>query len=354
MLVSFHDVPDKLASMSIRQRVVFGINFRNIRPLIVAAYLFLALACMTCPAPAARLNLRDTNTISLPLNSGKESKLMASARASGGNVRMELDTGAPITCVDQSSSTRFGLVPSSTGSTPPITVMLNGSRHGVAIIPTLYFGPAQVRNIPVALVDLRELNGVLRSRHERPNDAIMGLDALQIMHAVIDCGSQRLLLRTQAGNGDTLGRMLAGAGWREIPMHLQDEHLVVSASVNRKKIDFIVDTGSPISSLDLGFCQYQRIALSERKFSMKAIHFQAKVVKVGRVNDLKIGDVALGHTLVAAFDVSAFLRSPSKPDERLPGGLLGSETLARARAFIDCEHMKLYLKPPKDSGGWEF
>jgi predicted aspartyl protease len=340
--------------MSNSRRLVFGINFQSIHPLIATACLFLAPVFMTSSAPAARLNLLDANYISVPLSSGKENKLLSNARASGGNVRMELDTGAPITCVDQSKSTLFGLVSSSTDSAPPIIIMLNGTRHRIAIIPALRFGTVQVRNIPAALIDLRELNGVLRSRHERPDDAILGIDALQAMHAVIDCGSQRLLLRSQPDSGNKLGRMLEAAGWRGIPMHIQDLHLVVSASVNHKQTGLIVDTGSPLSVMDRGLCQYQRIALSEQMFSMKAIHFQASAVKVGKVNDLKIGGVGLGHTLVAVFDVSTFLRSSSTPDVKLPGGLLGSKTLARARAFIDCEHMKLYLKPADNPGSWEF
>lgn len=343
-----------VVSMNTAHRLASGTCFRGVHPFRLAACLFLAFAFTAWPTRAALLNLRDANIISIPLNSGRENKLTVNAQAHGGNVRMELDTGAPITCVDQSSATRFALVPTSTDGDSPIAVTLNGARHRIAIIPTLRFGPVLTENIPVALVDLRELNGVLRSRRERPNNAILGLDALQSMHAVIDCGSKRLLLKMQTGPDNPLGRMLEKAGWRGIPMRLQDEHLIVRATVNRKQIDFVVDTGSPISAIDRRICQYQRIALSDRMFSMKAIHFQAQAVKVGRVNDLKIGNVTLGHTLVAAFDVSAFLRSPGKPDERLPGGLLGSETLARGRALIDCEQMKLYLKPPANPGSWEF
>lgn len=342
--------------MSIRQRsqqFLSGMNFQNFRALKVTARLFLVLAFTAAQASAARLHLSDTDYVSVPLIGGKENKLLVNAQTSGGKVRMELDTGAPITCVEQSKATLFGLVSSSTDSTSPMTVMLNGLRHRIAIIPALRFGTVETRNIPAALINLRELSGAPRSRHERPNDAILGLDALQSTHAVIDCGSRRLLLNTQSGGEDPWERSLKAFGWREIPMRLQDEHLVVSAFVNHKETGFIVDTGSPVSAMDLRFCRHQRITLSDRMFSMNAIHFQAKAVKVGKIKDLKIGGAALGKTLVAVFDVSTFLKRSGKPDEDFPCGLLGAETLMRGRAFIDCGRMKLYLKP-LDGGGWQF
>ena len=94
-----------------------------------------------------------------------------------------LDTGSPVTCVDDSKSKLFKLAPGNG------TVMVNGQQHKLAIAPSLTFGPEEVQNLPVVLVDLSPLNQMLKSRRDYPNDAILGLDTMRILRAVIDCGT---------------------------------------------------------------------------------------------------------------------------------------------------------------------
>ncbi len=66
---------------------------------------------------------------------------------------------------------------------------------------------------------------------------------------------------------------------------------------------------------------------------------------------MKIGKLDINRTLVAVFDVGALLRGQSSG---APLGLLGSRTLQRSHAYIDCENSKLYLKVPTPEPAWGF
>jgi len=125
----------------------------------------------------------------------------------------------------------------------------------------------------------------------------------------------------------------------------------VRGTVNRSSLDFIVDTGSPVSVVDRTFCDKHHIVLNDQSFSLKAIHFQTGGAKVGKVADMKIGRLDINRTLVAVFDVTALLKGDSGSG---PLGLLGSRTLERTRAFIDCENSNLYLKMPEPTPAWGF
>jgi hypothetical protein len=66
---------------------------------------------------------------------------------------------------------------------------------------------------------------------------------------------------------------------------------------------------------------------------------------------MKIGRLDINRTLVAVFDVTALLKGESGSS---PLGLLGSRTLARTHAYIDCENSNLYLKVPEATPAWGF
>jgi hypothetical protein len=321
-------------------------KFPSIHTGSAAVCLILALTVTTASLEAATVNL-SADYDSMPLIRGKQNQVLLRQKINNRTAYITLDTGSPVTCVDESKSKLFSLVPTSTDGSPPLSLMVNGMRHRIAVIPSLQFGTVLAEDIPVVLIDLTDLNRVLRAKHDRPNDAILGLDAMHELHAVIDCGSDRLLLRNGVDDSIRLGAILKRGGWREIPMRLSQGHCIVSGLVNHIPVNFIVDTGSPVSVLDEKFCQKHRITLSDSSFALKAIHFETDGAKVGRVQDLIIGKrMDLGPSLVAVFDVEGLLKGNSD-DADAPGGLLGSRTLSRASAFIDCENMKLYLKAPE-------
>ena len=258
-----------------------------------------------------------------------------------------MDTGAPVTCANESKGALFHFQPVPPGGGSP-TLILNGERHRMAFIPQLEFGGVRVRGFSVALVNLSSLNTSLARNGDRADDAILGLDALTSLHAVIDCGARRLFLHPDSSRGIVPVAKLKAAGWREIPMRIQDQHLTVACLVNGKPARFLVDTGAPISVIDTAFCRKKNIPVRQRTFSMKAIHYETRAAQIGTVDDLQIGSLYLGQNLVGIFDLSVLLGANSGAQPVT--GLIGSQTLERLRAIIDCDGMKLYLHPSNDEG----
>ena len=322
------------------------------RHTLIASCLVL-FSAFTAPSAMAEVALSRQDYMSLPLIRGKQNQLLLRLPANGRTATIALDTGSPVTCLDESKAKLFNLASTATDDSPPRGIVVNGTRHRVGIVPVLVFGGLQVRDMPVVLIDLGDLNEVLRSRHDRPNDAILGLDTMHELGAVIDCGADRLLLRQQQDTGQ-FGALLKRGGWHEIPMHLNEGHLVVNGFVQHNPVQFIVDTGSPVTVLDQAFCKAHKITLSDKSFGLKAIHFETSGAKIGKVLDLQIGRTPLGQSLVAVFDVATLLRTNAAAGSSLPKALLGSRTLARTEAFIDCDNMKLYLKPQQSVTGWGF
>ena len=324
-----------------------------IRHFLFAIAGFLVFSATTLPAAPGAIKLPKDEYVLLPLNRGKQNQLLLRLPANGRTATLALDTGSPVTCVDESKARLFNLASTATDGGAPQGIVVNGVRHRVASVPLLVFGNLQVRDIPVVLIDLGDLNRVLRSRGDRPNDAILGLDTMHDLSAIIDCGSDRLLLRERQDDGQ-FGAMLKRAGWNEIPMRLNEGHLVVNGFVQHNPIQFIVDTGSPVSVLDQDFCSRHKVTLSDKSFGLKAIHFETSGAKIGKVYDLQIGRLLLGQSLVAVFDVASLLKTNASAASSVPKALLGSRTLARTQAFIDCDNMKLYLKMPQSVNGWGF
>lgn len=321
---------------------------------MAVAFFLPAALLFASAASAAPTNPALSDYATLPLLRGKQNQLMLRMAAPGGSAYVVLDTGSPITCVDEAKSKLFQLVASSKQNAAPVSVIVNGERHRVAIAPSMKFGNAvEIQNLPVVMVDLGGLNQMLKSRSDHPNDAIIGLDTLHALNAVIDCGNGRLLLRNNPGASARLAARLKRQGWTEIPMDLTGAHLVVRGAVNRIPLDFVVDTGSPVSVLDQAFARSHKITLTEQSFSMRAIHFESGGAKVGRVADMRIGKQDVGRSLVAVFDIAALLRNQSGLGGG-PHGLLGSRTLMRAKAYIDCENSRLYMKTPDADPEWEF
>jgi hypothetical protein len=222
---------------------------RSFRITSIVCALALLAPAIAFGAPASS-NPAAADYTTMTLLRGKENQLLLRLPVDNNTPVMVLDTGSPITCVDQSKSKLFKLTPPPANSSSPTSVMVNGVQHKLAVAPSLNFGPEQVQNLPVVLIDLSGLNQTLKSRHDRTNDGILGLDTMHALRVVIDCGSGRLLLPNSDDSATRLGAKLKQAGYVQIPLRVDQGHLLVRGTVNRYSLDFIVDTGSPVSVLD--------------------------------------------------------------------------------------------------------
>jgi hypothetical protein len=283
-------------------------------------------------------------SVRIGLDRSKEHKFLLQAKAPGGVAWLELDTGAPITCADETKTALFKFQPCPAGK--PAWMMMNGQRDRLALVPQMEFGGAlTARNFPVVLVDIVGINQAHRHNHDLLDDAILGLDALRRLHAVINFGSRKLFLHTNPASENVL------AGWRSVPMRLVDQHLLVPVTLNGAQTLFMVDTGSPSSILDKGLCDRQRIPAGAPGMPIKAIHHEINA-SIGNIADLQIGSIDLGQTRVAVFDLNSLAGKGTAAQAFT--GLIGAQTLERLKAIIDCNAMQLYIKQPGRGGWWEF
>lgn len=288
----------------------------------------------------------DPEVAAVPLLRGSQGQLLLRGQINGRDAFLYVDTGAPVTCVDESKARRFEFPALQWSDKTPITVNANGADQHVTLISELRLGVLRIENTPAVLIDFRELNRAIRSTRDRPNDAILGLEILTAIGAVIDFDASQILVKTRAGKAGALGTRLKAAGWTEIPMRLNEGHLTVRAMVNQTLTDLIVDTGSPVSVLDRAFCKAHGIPLTRRTFSSRGIHFQDAAVQVGRIGLLKFGAYRINNLPIAVFDLSRLLGLARNTSKAAPDGLLGCETLSHHHAYIDCENLKLYLREP--------
>lgn len=312
--------------------------------LLLALSLFANTACSTTAASRKTVE-RFPDYLALPLLHGRQGQPLLRAKINGRAALVYLDTGSPVTCVDESQAAAFRLTPLAGENRALITVNANGSDHRVTFIESMSFGTLQLEHTPAVLIDFREINRAIRASREKPTDAILGLETLAGAKAIVDFHDSRLLVKTNPGlPRRAFADTLKAAGWTEIPMHLNEAHLAVDATVNNTRAELLVDTGSPASVLDRAFVRAHPLPLARSVFASSGIHFKDSAVRIGRVESLRLGSFHIRNAPVAVFHLSRLLGLARNTNAALPDGLLGCETLIRCHAYIDCENMKLYLR----------
>ena len=283
--------------------------------------------------------------VAMRLGSGKQNQFFVEARINGRRAVLIVDTGSPITCIDASKARPFGLKPFTGSEDIPATVIANGETHRVTLIPSMRMGQVELKDTPAALIDLGEINRQLRATHDKPVDGILGLDLLFALKAVLDCGRHELILKTNPAVKSPFAATLKRGGWMPVPMRVVEGHLLVNGRVNAAAASFVVDTGSPVSALDRAFCASHKIVPSRKTFASRGIHFDDTGAGIAWVENFRIGKYDARRTPVAVFDLARLLRSSRNG---LQGsGLLGSHTLQKNLAVIDCEGLRIWFRHGK-------
>ncbi|MEX2571457.1 MAG: retropepsin-like aspartic protease [Gemmatimonadota bacterium] len=105
-----------------------------------------------------------------------------------------LDTGASHTIIDTERADRFNLMTRDRGGTAT-GLGVSGQRIESGQLDNVALGAVRFARIPVAVVDLSEVNGVLERLGNAPVDGVIGADVLMSQQAVIDYGSLNLYLK---------------------------------------------------------------------------------------------------------------------------------------------------------------
>jgi predicted aspartyl protease len=273
-------------------------------------------------------------------------------KLNGGRSVFGLDTGAPCTFVDTTKATRLKRLAN------------QDSVRGL-------FG-FEAKDIPVVAIDCIDLNGTVISNQLmrvlnlhidrqvrtgsyipssgpfRDNDVLLGLDFLTDTHAFLDCcGMPTLYVRGSAPPqqlAETMDASFKQSGFICVPLRASHGKLFVTASVNDKEADFILDTGAGATDLDSH--QLENFHMDPREVLGRSsdIGGHRTELRYATIRSLRMGAYEHKNFHVGTDDLGLLKRKTEKDRPPLLG-LLGPDLLGKAQGLIDCSGAKLYLKP---------
>ena len=149
-------------------------------------------------------------------------------------------------------------------------------------------------------------------------------------------------------NGHGLASILASLGYEQVPLQDEMGYLFVATTVNGTKRSFVLDSGSPVTSLDWATADRSKLQIAnERK---EVVPFGGRV-RGGwtHLDSLQVGRVTItGMRGIFVTDLTYVNNSDAKRvGARNVDGLLGGDTLARFSAVIDFHSHQLFLLPPE-------
>lgn len=143
----------------------------------------------------------------------------------------------------------------------------------------------------------------------------------------------------------TLHQTLLANDYKKIKFRIsKTNHLLLRASINGIKGDFILDTGA--SNSCVGFDQTEFFHLQPRNSKTKAAGAGAidMMTQTAHKNLLKIGRWTDADFNLVVFDLSHVNMALEQHKAKRVQGIIGADVLIHGKAIIDYEHRYLYLK----------
>ena len=279
----------------------------------------------------------DSGYVRINLIRGSQNHLIAPVRVNGHDAHLIVDTGAEFSCLNLAKERSFGFRPEK-----DMVAVLNGRKHGAARIDSIGIGPVEVRNLKMVLINAGEYEAP-RAAGEVHVDGILGLDALRLGRAVIDCQHRRLFWKAVPNAPNVMAATLRGAGWTAVKLEHKGNLYFANGTVNETPARFVVDTGAFATLVDRDFAARAGLKAGGRRLGTKGIHHQDTQGRVAYPKTFAIGGLQLKSFPVA---VTA-LHKPGLLDKSV-SGLIGGDALGRNLGVIDCEQQVLYLKSPDE------
>jgi predicted aspartyl protease len=210
-------------------------------------------------------------------------------------------------------------------------------------IRTLKLGGVGLTNVPAQGSDLR-VNGEATAYA-----VVLGCDFLVQQQAILDCGNNKLYLRTRpepTNSFATLEAQLSRAGWVSIPLNeRQPPALTCAARINERTTELLVDSGAMWSCLDQTFASNAglRTSASLHRMSGPGADRQRNY-RVADLTAWSLGTMPMPERTVAVLALEDWgLGAGGKLFPEV-GGILGGAELKTGAALIDCGNRKLWLR----------
>ena len=139
--------------------------------------------------------------------------------------------------------------------------------------------------------------------------------------------------------------LLEAQNFRRIALKkLNTGHYKLSIKVNKKRGDFILDTGASTSCI--GFENIAHFILESEVSEIKAAGAGAVDMEtmIARGNQLDIGGLHFSNINLILFDMSHVNNALEQVDEERVHGILGADLLKSMRAVIDYGRNCVYIK----------
>ena len=190
---------------------------------------------------------------------------------------------------------------------------------------------------------------------------IFGMQVLNALGAIIDCGKQSLsypsiIDGTSRGDYYTRENFLS-LGFRPFRWAGQSE-ILINGSLDGHRVFFLVDTGSTISSLSARLIQQWGMSdegtwFHFSRFISRSLGFYnvydgaGNALRYGRSRPmaLSMGDISIVNQY-QTWDMQAINEHRSRDGEPPMAGIIGMDILLRCQAVIDFRNKTMYLKPP--------
>src|SRR5712691_3693242 len=238
---------------------------------VVVTILFAATEmCVAAPKSQRVSDSSSPRFEALPLTRSRQNHLLVRAFINGKPALLGVDSGAPISAIALKRRAHFGLTGIPGSSTLPARLQINGAFNNVAIANNFRIVVLNLVDEPVVVVDLSSSGRAARLLHEQEIDGILGADILFPTGAVLDCQTQRLILKIDPeARGGAPG--VEHRGLRKMPIRVSDGlNLYVDGAINGAPARLMIDTGAFATLLHRGFVRRLHIPLHQTRFSSAA------------------------------------------------------------------------------------
>lgn len=207
----------------------------------------------------------------------------------------------------------------------------------------------QLRDVIFAPQSVRQ-EGVLMGGKPAPFDVVLGLDFLRRHFAVLDCGTGRLFTRSDVPtleDSEEFAAAMRNAGFVAVELrHYENLALTCPTRIDGFAFELLVDSGAAWTCLD--WRQAETWGLKPQPSTTRlsgAGNTGNRSLAVAELNSLRLGEIEMTRQKIGLLDLADWgLAQEGKPLGRVKG-LLGGEILGAYRAVIDCDALKLWLKP---------
>lgn len=311
-------------------------------------------AAVSIEGDLLRKTLESQGYVAVDITRRKSGYLTTNVQIGEAKLQLLVDTGAVTTCLDRARTEVLGLrwKSATIGGDSKATQLKGVEAKAITIdvcpLQSLKIGSVSASPLDATHINTFPFNSILRADGEPPLDGFLGDDVLTSRAAVIDYPNGRMYLqptgaKPSLAEGEAVRKRLSLQGYVCVDLDRgRIGYLAKSAQVEAVELYFMVDTGAPLTYLDLGRTDKKGLRWT----------FDAKPDPMSRLGSyrcdletLNIGGITLNSVSAVPHDMASFNSYMTTIGGREVDGLLGNDVLTKHAAVVDVAGRRLFLQP---------